>query len=62
VEVTICKYFDFFLFSHGVRLNPLGIAATVLAYYTTLDDDDDDDDDCGAIGGMRLGRGNRSTR
>jgi hypothetical protein len=22
----------------------------------------DDDDDCGAIGGMRIGRGNRSTR
>jgi hypothetical protein len=24
--------------------------------------DDDDDDDCGAIGGMRISRGNRSTR
>jgi hypothetical protein len=26
------------------------------------DNDDDDDDECGAIGGMRIGRGNRSTR
>jgi hypothetical protein len=26
------------------------------------DDDDDDDDECGAIGGIRIGRGNRSTR
>jgi hypothetical protein len=26
------------------------------------DDDDDDDDDCGAVGGMRTGMGNRSTR
>jgi hypothetical protein len=24
--------------------------------------DDDDDDDCGAIGIMRIGKGNRSTR
>jgi hypothetical protein len=27
-----------------------------------VDDDDDDDDECGAVGGMRTGRGNRSTR
>jgi hypothetical protein len=26
------------------------------------DDDDDDDDDCGAIDGIRICRGNRSTR
>jgi hypothetical protein len=25
-------------------------------------DDDDDDNDCGAIGGMIIGKGNRSTR
>jgi hypothetical protein len=25
------------------------------------DDDEDDEDDCGAIGGMRIGWGNRST-
>jgi hypothetical protein len=27
-----------------------------------IDDDDDDDDDCGAIGAIRIGKGNRSTR
>jgi hypothetical protein len=27
-----------------------------------IDDDDDDDDDCGAICGVRIDRGNRSTR
>jgi hypothetical protein len=26
------------------------------------DDDDDDDDDSGEIGGMRIGKGNRSSR
>jgi hypothetical protein len=26
------------------------------------DDDDDDDDECGAVGGMRIGRGNRRTQ
>jgi hypothetical protein len=26
------------------------------------DDDDDDDDECGAVGGVRIGRGNQSTR
>jgi hypothetical protein len=26
------------------------------------DDDDDDDDECRAVDGMRIGRGNRSTR
>jgi hypothetical protein len=26
------------------------------------DDDDDDDDECGAVSGMRIGRGNLSTR
>jgi hypothetical protein len=25
------------------------------------DDDDDDDDECGAVDGMTIGRGNRST-
>jgi hypothetical protein len=27
-----------------------------------IDIDDDDDDECGAVGGMRIGRGIRSTR
>jgi hypothetical protein len=26
------------------------------------DDDDDDEDECGAVGGMRIDRGNRSNR
>jgi hypothetical protein len=33
-----------------------------LAYWTSSDDDDgdddNDDDECGAVGGMRIGRGN----
>jgi hypothetical protein len=35
-----------------MRLSPLGTAATVGL----------DDSDCRAIGGMKIGRGNRSTR
>jgi hypothetical protein len=27
-----------------------------------IDDDDDDDDECGAVDGMKIGRGNRSIR
>jgi hypothetical protein len=48
------------LFSHVVRLSPLGTAATTgLLYQLQMTDDDDD---CGAIGGMKIGRGNRNTR
>jgi hypothetical protein len=43
----------------GVRLSPLGTAATTgLLYQPQMIDDGD----CGAIGGMKFGRGNRSTR
>jgi hypothetical protein len=43
----------------GVRLCPLGTAATIgLLYEPRMIDDDD----CGAVGGMKIGRGNRSTR
>jgi hypothetical protein len=43
----------------GVRLSPLGTSATVgLLYQPRMIDDDD----YGAVGGMRIGRGNRSTR
>jgi hypothetical protein len=51
--------FFFFLVSlGGVRLSPLGTSATVgLLYQPRMIDDDD-----GAVGGMRIGRGNRSTR
>jgi hypothetical protein len=42
-----------------VRLSPLGSAATTgLLYPPQMIDDGD----CGAIGGMKIGRGNRSTR
>jgi hypothetical protein len=43
---------SFFLVSwSGVRLSPLGTSANILI-----------DDECGVVGGMRIGRGNRSTR
>jgi hypothetical protein len=43
----------------GVGLSPLGTAATSdLLYKPQMIDDGD----CGAIGGMKIGRGNRSTR
>jgi hypothetical protein len=49
----------FLLFLLGVRLNPLGTAATTgLLYQTVMIDDGD----CEAIGEMMMGRGNRSTR
>jgi hypothetical protein len=42
----------------GVRLSPLGTAAaTGVLYQPQMIDDGD----CGAIGGMKIGRGNRST-
>jgi hypothetical protein len=52
------KFFCFvFVSLGGVRLivSPLGTSATV-GYCTMIDDD------YGAVGGMRIGRGNRSTR
>jgi hypothetical protein len=43
----------------GVRLSPLGAAATTgLLYQPQMTDEGD----CGAIGGMKIGRGNRSAR
>jgi hypothetical protein len=42
----------------GARLSPLGTSATVgLLYQPRMIDDD-----YGAVGGMRIGSGNRSTR
>jgi hypothetical protein len=39
----------------GVRLSPLGVAATTgLLYEARMIDDGD----CGAVGGMKIGRGN----
>jgi hypothetical protein len=43
----------------GVRLSPFGTAATTDLFYQHQMIDDGD---CGAIGGMKIGRGNRSTR
>jgi hypothetical protein len=43
----------------GVRLSSLGTSATVgLLYQPRMVDDED----YGAVGGMRIGKGNRSTR
>jgi hypothetical protein len=43
----------------GVRLSPLGTAATTgLLYWLQMIDEGD----CGEISGMKIGRGNRSTR
>jgi hypothetical protein len=44
----------------GVRLSPLGTSATVVLLYQH--GMIDDDDDYGAVGEMRIGRENRSTR
>jgi hypothetical protein len=44
---------------NGVGLSPLGTAATTGPLYQPRMIDDGD---CGAIGGMKIGRGNRSTR
>jgi hypothetical protein len=49
----------FFIILSGMRLSPLGTAATVGVLYQLQMIDDGD---CGAIGGMKIGRGNRSTR
>jgi hypothetical protein len=52
-------YFFLFLVSlGGVRLSPLGTSATVVLLYQPRMIDDD----YGAVGGMGIGRGNRSTR
>jgi hypothetical protein len=49
----------FFIIVSGVRLSPLGTAATTgLLYESQMINDGD----CGEIGGMKIGRGNRSTR
>jgi hypothetical protein len=49
----------FFFILSGVRLSPLGTAATTgLLYQPQMIDEGD----CGAVGGMKIGKGNRSTR
>jgi hypothetical protein len=44
-----------------VRLCPLGSSATNLLIVPAPDNDGGDDDECGAVGGMRIGRGNQGT-
>jgi hypothetical protein len=57
--MSAVKCFFFFLVSLcGVRLGPLGMSVTVGLWYQLRMIDDD----YGAFGGMRIGRGNRSTR
>jgi hypothetical protein len=52
-------YLFFIIILSCVTLSPLGIAATtVLSYQHQMIDDGD----CGAIGGMKICTGNRSTR
>jgi hypothetical protein len=49
----------FIIILSGVRLSPLGTAATTsLLYQAQMIDDGD----CGAIGGIKIDTGNRSTR
>jgi hypothetical protein len=51
--------FEIYFFLSGVRLSPLGTAATSdLLYEPQMIDEGD----CGAVGGMKVGRGNGSTR
>jgi hypothetical protein len=52
--------FFFFLVSlDGVKMSPHGMSVTTgLLYQPRMTDDDE----CGAVGGMRIGRGDRSTR
>jgi hypothetical protein len=45
-----------------VTLNPLGTSATNGLLYQPKTIDDDDDDEREEVGGMRIGRGNRSTQ
>jgi hypothetical protein len=56
--LSISNLFFFLVSLSGVRLSPLGTSATVgLLYQPRMIDDD-----YGAVGGIRNGRGNRSTR
>jgi hypothetical protein len=59
VPMTVAARSIIIIILSGVRLSPLGTAAaTGLLYQPQMIDDGD----CGAIGGMKIGRGNRSTR
>jgi hypothetical protein len=56
---TTLPSYLYYYYYYWVRLGPLGTAATIgLLYQPQMTDDGD----CGAAGGMKIGRGNRSTR
>jgi hypothetical protein len=58
-HILLYDFLFFFYIVSGVRLSPLGTAATTgLLYQPQMIDDGD----CLEIGGMKIGRGNRSTR
>jgi hypothetical protein len=52
-------FFFIFIITSGVRLSPLGTAATTGLFYQPQMIDDGD---CGAISGIKIGKRNRSTR
>jgi hypothetical protein len=56
---VVANFFFIIIIISGVRLSQLGTAATTgLLYQPQMIDDGD----CGEIGGMKIGRENRSTR
>jgi hypothetical protein len=59
INAAMYGVFFFLVSLGGVRLSPLGTSATVglLSQPQIIDDAD-----YGAVGGMRIGKGNRSTR
>jgi hypothetical protein len=60
-RLAVNVLFNFLIILKGVRQSPLGTAvATGLLYQPQMIENDGDD--CGAIGGMKISRGNRSTR
>jgi hypothetical protein len=59
MKEKIIEIFFYFIILSGVRLGPLGTAATNGLFYQSWMLDDGD---CGAIDRMKIGRGKRSTR
>jgi hypothetical protein len=59
VRQWVCSWYLYFFIPNGMGLSPLGTAATPgLLYQPQMIDDGD----CGAIGEIKIGRGNRSTQ
>jgi hypothetical protein len=58
-DLHALQFTVFFIILSGVKLSPLGTAATIGLLYQPLMIDDGD---YGAIGGIKIGSGNRSTR